>query len=113
MKQIILPIALCSVMLSCQNNAENSATDNMDSTATTTSSAAVPATDTAGNSATFDLNTIPLSDKDLGKFPYLVLPTSYKYGLGDEGIRSADIREPDREYFAVTLKPMLLKPKTK
>ncbi len=104
MKQTILMIAVCAFMLSCQNKNKNIATESADSTketTTTMSSVGTKTIDSAGNSAPFDLDKIPLSDKELGKFPYLIPPTNYKYGMGDNGVQENDIRNPDREYFAV------------
>jgi OmpA-OmpF porin, OOP family len=48
---------------------------------------------------TFDIQSIPISDKDLGKFPYLNAPDKYKYG--SFGIKPSDISDFDKEYFAV------------
>ena len=64
--------------------------------------AASPKTETTlTSSETFDINTIPVSDKDLGTFPYLSAPDTYKYNMGDEGISKKNISDFDKEYFAV------------
>ena len=102
MKNTILAFALCTLVFSCQNKDKNNSTGSGDSSATTTTPSTETKTiDTAGKSAAFDLDKIPVSDKALGKFPYLVPPANYKYGMGDDGIKPSDIRDPDREYFAV------------
>lgn len=60
--------------------------------------------ETQKNEGEFDIAKIPVSDKDLGIFPYLGPPENYCYGFcsGWEGtVKQKDIKEFDKEYFAV------------
>jgi len=50
--------------------------------------------------APFDINTIPISAKDLGTFPYLAPPKDYAYNYEKEA-NAKNIKDPDKEYFAV------------
>jgi len=99
MKRILLCTALFLSLLSCkkEQNAETKTTETVKDSVT-------PVTQTASDSpenGTFDINTIPVSNKDLGKFPYLNAPDTYKYGYGDDGIKPNEISDFDKEYFAV------------
>ena len=48
----------------------------------------------------FDINKIPVSDKDLGTFPYLAPPEKYLYNYNKD-INPKNIKNVDTEYFAV------------
>ncbi|RYD93757.1 MAG: hypothetical protein EOP54_18665 [Sphingobacteriales bacterium] len=50
--------------------------------------------------AAFDINKIPVSDKDLGTFPYFAPPEKYAYNYNKEA-SLRDIKEVDTEYFAI------------
>ena len=50
--------------------------------------------------AAFDINKIPVSDKDLGTFPYLAPPEKYLYNYNKD-INPKNIKNVDTEYFAV------------
>jgi len=52
-----------------------------------------------GDSA-FDINNIPVSDKDLGTFPYLAPPEKYLYNYNKD-INPKNVKNVDTEYFAV------------
>ncbi|EOR96708.1 outer membrane protein OmpA [Arcticibacter svalbardensis MN12-7] len=52
-------------------------------------------------SKVFDINKIPISDKDLGVFPYLSAPEKYGYGDYAGGIKKSHFSDFDKEYFAV------------
>ena len=54
----------------------------------------------AGTDSIFNINTVPITEKDLGQFPFLKLPEKYTYGYEKE-ISQSDIKDPDKEYFAV------------
>lgn len=54
--------------------------------------------------ANFDSNKIPLSDKNLGEFPYLNPPENYCYGSCSNytgKINEREVKAFDKEYFAV------------
>jgi len=100
MKQIFLCTALFLSLIACKKEQSTETTASQiekDSTTTATT----PTAGSASENATFDINTIPVSDKDLGKFPYLNAPDTYKYGYGDDGIKPGEISDFDKEYFAV------------
>ena len=54
----------------------------------------------AGTDSIFNINSVPITEKDLGQFPFLKLPEKYTYGYEKE-ISQSDIKDPDKEYFAV------------
>jgi OOP family OmpA-OmpF porin len=53
-----------------------------------------------GTDTIFNINSVAVSTKDLGEFPYLKLPDTYTYNYEKE-ISKASIKDPDKEYFAV------------
>lgn len=53
-----------------------------------------------GTDSIFNTNSVPVSEKDLGKFPYLKLPESYTFNYEKE-ISLSNIKDIDKEYFAV------------
>jgi OmpA-OmpF porin, OOP family len=68
-----------------------------------------------GDSSTFDINTIPITDKNIGEFPYLNPPENYCYGSCSnyEGKPSpGQMSDFDKEYFAINGKLHLLEGKT-
>lgn len=65
----------------------------------------------AVNTGAFDINKVPVSDKDLGKFPYLSPPDNYAYDYKKE-IDPASISDMDQEYFAVNGKLIAQQGKT-
>lgn len=63
-------------MISCNSGSKNKETSAADSTPP---AAETPATAAAAPAAkTFDINSVPVSDKPLGAFPYFSLPEGYK-----------------------------------
>jgi len=97
MKRIALYTLTSLCLVACKKGPEAVVTTEQQTTATDTTATAKTDTTTVA----FDSNKIPLSDKELGTFPYLTLPENYKYGYGDDGIKAADIIDADKEYFAV------------
>jgi outer membrane protein OmpA-like peptidoglycan-associated protein len=91
MKKQLLSIAATMLVIAC-NNASKQDAANSDSTAaqaTTTETAATP----KSTSSTFDINSIPVSDKELGAFPFFSFPKGiYAPNKGVE-------REYDRIFF--------------
>jgi len=110
MKRILLCTALFLSLLSCkkEQTTETTTTETVKDTVTSTTPTATSSTENAA----FDINSIPVSDKDLGKFPYLAAPDTYKYGYGDDGIKASEISEFDKEYFAVNGKLIAQEGKT-
>jgi OOP family OmpA-OmpF porin len=53
-----------------------------------------------GTDTIFNINSVAVSTKDLGEFPYLKLPDTYTYNYEKE-ISKASFKDPDKEYFAV------------
>lgn len=79
MKKVLYACFAGSLILSaCSNNQDKST---ITTESTKTDSTIVTRTDTtsAGQSATFDINTIPVTQKEIGKFPYLNAPDGYHY----------------------------------
>ncbi|MES2064745.1 MAG: hypothetical protein V4456_22705 [Bacteroidota bacterium] len=113
MKKIILCAAVVIALASCKSKNNNTGTAD-----TTANKAEVSKTapDAVANNAPvstgkFDINTIPVSDKNLDKFPYLSPPDYYTYNY-DKEIKPASIRDVDKEYFAVNGKLLLQQGKT-
>ncbi|MDR3324184.1 MAG: OmpA family protein, partial [Zoogloeaceae bacterium] len=61
---------------------------------------AAPAAEEPGAPTGFDINQIPLTDKDIGAFPFFTPPEGYKY----ENVKTKDF---DRYYFAVREKTLV------
>ena len=99
MKRILLCTALFLSLLACKKEQTTTtiSTEIAEDSVTTTK----PTAGASPENSSFDVNTIPVSDKDLGKFPYLNAPDTYKYGYGDDGIKPGEISDFDKEYFAV------------
>lgn len=110
MKKITSCILLSTVLFSCANK-EHSSSSGKDSL--TTQSAAQEAKETKVNepSGTFDISSIPVTDKKPGTFPYLNPPETYTYNYEKE-IQQKNINDFDKEYFAVNGKLILLEGKT-
>jgi OOP family OmpA-OmpF porin len=53
-----------------------------------------------GTDSIFNISSVPVSEKDLGTFPYLKLPITYTYNYSKE-ISPSSIKDVDKEYFAV------------
>jgi OOP family OmpA-OmpF porin len=53
-----------------------------------------------GTDSIFNINSVAVTTKDLGEFPYIKLPDTYTYNYEME-ISKASIKDPDKEYFAV------------
>ncbi|MCT4139985.1 OmpA family protein [Elizabethkingia anophelis] len=94
MKKITFVI-LCVLIVSCGKKKEEV------STAQEVSQTSVK---TSENNGEFDITKIPVSDKDLGVFPYLNPPENYCYGVCSNWkgtVEQKDIKDFDKEYFAV------------
>jgi OOP family OmpA-OmpF porin len=99
MKKLTLCALIALSIIACKKEQATDATTT-ETVTDSTSANSKPETTTATN-GTFDINSIKVSDKDLGTFPYLSAPDSYKYNMGDGGISKKDISDFDKEYFAV------------
>ncbi|GAB3019137.1 hypothetical protein GCM10027051_25280 [Niabella terrae] len=76
-KSIVGLLAVSIFSLGCNNgDAEKSSPET--AAAETASTDTVPGQATTQPANSFDINSIPVSDKELGTFPYLVLPQEYK-----------------------------------
>lgn len=102
MKRITYSLLILAALAACKSK-----TNNTDGADTAISKAEISKTspDAVANNmptavAPFDINTIPVSDKELGKFPYLGLPDKYTFNYQKEA-NAKDINEMDKEYFAV------------
>ena len=107
MKIKIMILALSTALFACQSPVKQRSTPaDPDS-----SSASSPAENKTATDGEFDTSKIPVSDKELGKFPYLHLPQDYTFGY-DKEIKATDINNADKEYFAVKGKLIPLEGKT-
>ena len=102
MKRIAYILIIVAILASCKSkNADTAGAD----TATNKAEESKTSPDAVANNTPvpvkpFDINTIPVSDKELGKFPYLGLPDKYTYDYQKEA-NSKNINDMDKEYFAV------------
>lgn len=94
-KKIILCLLVAIVAFSCKNSSSNES-QTADSVAANTPTEARANTD----SALFDIQSVPVSEVALGEFPYLSYPEGYNFNYHKE-IEAKDIKEVDKEYFAV------------
>lgn len=113
MKKIILCATVVIALASCKSKTNNTSTAdtaaNKAEVSKTTPDAV--ANNTLVSTGKFDINTIPVSDKNLDKFPYLSPPDYYTYNY-DKEIKPESIRDVDKEYFAVNGKLLLQEGKT-
>nr|WP_067058327.1 hypothetical protein [Mucilaginibacter sp. L294] len=105
MKKIILCAAVVVALASCKSKTNNTGTADTAANKTEVSKTAPVST------GKFDINIIPVSDKNLDKFPYLSPPDYYTYNY-DKVIKPESIRDVDKEYFAVNGKLLLQQGKT-
>ena len=90
----MLGLLLALSLAACKKETSETTTP-ADSTVTETKTTAAGSTD-----APFDINTIPVSTKDPGTFPYFAPPANYFYNYESEA-NAKNIKDPDKEYFAV------------
>jgi len=87
--------------MACKARIENNTTD---TAANKAQQSKTPADSIANNTPhranSFDINSIPVSNKDLGTFPYIIPPSNYAYNYS-KTIQPGDINDTDKEYFAV------------
>ena len=99
MKKNILTVSIAAVLLACNSGVKKENTVH-DSTDSIQYKDTVIVADANANMPEFDINGIKESTVELGVFPYLNAPQSYTYNY-DKKISTNDIRDFDREYFAV------------
>ncbi|MES2486382.1 MAG: OmpA family protein, partial [Bacteroidota bacterium] len=97
MKKITLCLLLAVAVSACK----------IKTTQTTESTDSV----TAAADTTFNLDNIPVSDKDLGTFPFLAPPPLYSYNYQQEA-NPKNIKATDKEYMAVNGKLIAREGKT-
>ncbi|TDQ11792.1 hypothetical protein [Pedobacter metabolipauper] len=99
MKRTAIYVLLVCAFMACKNKSNTSGSvegkDSVSTASTIEADQSKGAADT-----TFDIQSIPVTDKDPGTFPYLNPPETYTYGF-DKQIRQSDIKDFDKEYFAV------------
>ncbi|TDG34853.1 OmpA family protein [Pedobacter changchengzhani] len=96
MKKIVICICIALTAFACKQKAKT-----VENTETPVATVNEAKTDSTKNNDVFDINKIPISDHDLGEFPYLSAPDKYGYGDYAGGMRKTDISDFDKEYFAV------------
>lgn len=98
---IIAFAALSSILVSCNSDKTRleQRSEPADSTAIETK-----VTKTSDTSGEFDITTIPVSETALGEFPFVSPPKDYCYGYCSSWNgkpNEKDIKDTDKEYFAV------------
>lgn len=115
MKKIILCATVVVALAACKSKTNNTGTADTAANKAEVSKNApdAVANNTSVSTGKFDINTIPVSDKNLDKspFPYLNPPDKYTYNY-DKEIKPESIRDVDKEYFAVNGKLLLQEGKT-
>ena len=75
-----LYICFCgSVLLTSCGNHQDKSTVTIETSKTDSTIVTRRDTTSAGAAAAFDINTVPMTSKDIGKFPYLNAPEGYRY----------------------------------
>lgn len=104
MKKTTLCLLLAVAVSACKNKTTQT-TESTD-TVTTATTVTPAAADT-----TFNLDKIPVSDKELGTFPFLAPPPLYSYNYQQEA-NPKNIKAADKEYMAVNGKLIAREGKT-
>ncbi|TDO23286.1 OmpA family protein [Pedobacter duraquae] len=79
MKNFLYVCFAGSMLLTACSNNENKSTTIIETSKTDSTIVTRTDTTSAGASAAFDINTIPVTSKEIGKFPYLNAPEGYHY----------------------------------
>ncbi|MDV6169733.1 hypothetical protein R1T16_14950 [Flavobacterium sp. DG1-102-2] len=113
MKNKIIAFAALSIMLTACNSKETRLEQRSEPAdpVTTEAKPAIPVV--AGG--TFDITAIPVSEADLGDFPFVKLPKDYCFGYCSSWSgkpNEKDIKDTDKEYFAVNGKLIPVEGKT-
>lgn len=78
MKYTVLLLVALLIFSSCQNETKQEISDNLENSSTTTSENQPSPSQTVEDIATLDLESIPVSDTNIGDFPYFTLPKGLK-----------------------------------
>ena len=94
-------LALCSCHNSQNGNTAGSVERQPDSVVSNNGpdSNADTKTGTVENPQAFDISTIPVSDKQIGTFPYFKLPPGYEFTDPNKYHGTGEIKDYDKEYF--------------
>jgi hypothetical protein len=90
MKKIAYSIMIVAALASCKSKTTSTVSDTASAdTATNKAEVSKTSPDAVANNTpiatgAFDINTIPVTDKDPGKFPYLGLPDKYTFNYQKE-----------------------------
>jgi OmpA-OmpF porin, OOP family len=97
MKSFLTMLAILFLLSSCNGKNKNAETQTSDTIKTKTNSAEIKPVQTA----VFDINTIPISDRLNGTLPYFKLPEGYTYTDPQQIYGEGKIKNYDKEYFLV------------
>ena len=101
LKYIVLVSGIVMLSSCSGDSTKNSVAEDADSMSNVDSVKPEPGKNPSpGTDTIFNINSVAVSTKDLGEFPYLKLPDTYTYNYEKE-ISKASIKDPDKEYFAV------------
>jgi OmpA-OmpF porin, OOP family len=104
MKTIYLLAVGLALLAACKNGQkqnEDASAPATDTTATTTATPPAVAPSPAAPATTFDINSIPVSDKSTGAFPYFKLPNGYAFTDPNKYFGPGETKDYDKEYFYV------------
>ncbi len=97
MKSSIKLLAIYFLISSCSDSSKKTETQMQDSAKAEAKTTETQPTQTA----TFDINSIPISDKLNGAFPYFKLPEGYTYTAPNSYHGEGEIKDYDKEYFLI------------
>ncbi len=97
MKFLLTILITAFLLSSCSGGNKNAETQTSDTVKTKTNSAEIKPVQTAF----FDVNTVPISDKLNGTLPYFKLPEGYTFTDPQQIYGEGKIKDYDKEYFLV------------
>ncbi len=97
MKSSIKLLAIYFLVSSCSDSSKKTETQTQDSAKVEAKTTETQPTQTA----TFDINSIPISDKLNGTFPYFKLPEGYTYTDPKKYHGEGETKDYDKEYFLI------------
>lgn len=96
-KAIFICLLVSTTLFSCSNETKETSDKKSDSVSVTGNKPE----ELPKENIPFDIQSIPISEVEIGQFPYLSYPEGYNFNYKKE-ISANDIKELDKEYFAIS-----------